>query len=140
MKHYFKNTNFMKQGIIKYSQEFISPIGLKRWVGIEYPVDFDTDNPHEVLDKLQGMTESWYNKKELQSPTTEIKSDRQPEDIRVAALIADIYGCKELSAKKEGLESYKKMVDSLSDKYPEVKSVYNQKYNQLKNKKVINLP
>lgn len=34
----------MKQGIVKFSKEFITPTGLKEWVGIEWPVDFENDN------------------------------------------------------------------------------------------------
>ncbi len=34
----------MKQGIVKFSKEFITNTGLKEWVGIEWPVDFENDN------------------------------------------------------------------------------------------------
>lgn len=34
----------MKQGIVKFSKEFMTPTGLKEWVGIEWPVDFENDN------------------------------------------------------------------------------------------------
>lgn len=45
----------MKQGTIKYSQEFISPTGLKRWVGIEMPVDFDTEDYLQVYENVASM-------------------------------------------------------------------------------------
>lgn len=51
----------MKQGTVKYSQEFISPTGLKRWVGIEYPIDFDTEEPFEALEQARTIVQSWYD-------------------------------------------------------------------------------
>lgn len=45
----------MKQGIIKYSQEFVMPNGLKRWLGVEYPIDFANEKEMEVFAKIEAM-------------------------------------------------------------------------------------
>jgi hypothetical protein len=35
----------MKQGTVKYSEEFVTPIGLKKWFGVELQYDMDTEDP-----------------------------------------------------------------------------------------------
>jgi hypothetical protein len=103
----------MKQGTIKYSQEFISPTGLKRWIGMEYPLDWETDDPQFILNYLKNMAEAGYsalNSNELSAPGQQgppaIVADKPiPEDQRVALIIADIYTCTD----KLVLESYKLM-------------------------------
>lgn len=136
----------MKVNTITYQKAFVIGPYLQDKVGIEMQVG-DDQTPEEVLTNAKGIVESWHRSANPElyaalekNTSTEIKSDRQPEDIRVAALIADIYRCTEIPASKGGLESFKKIVDKDSKKYPELKSAYNQKHNQLKNKNVVNLP
>jgi hypothetical protein len=45
----------MKLGVIKYSQEFVMPNGLKRWLGVEYPIDFANEKEMEVFSKVEAM-------------------------------------------------------------------------------------
>lgn len=129
----------MKFEKVKYTAHYEGPIKIADWVSIDVILEGD-ETPEMGLDAAKQRIEGWHNKQSLPAPVGEIKTDHTPEYMRVAALISDIYSCTELPAKKGGLESFKKMVDSLGSKFPEVKTAYNQKHNQLNNKKKINLP
>lgn len=44
----------MKQGIVKFSKEFISESGLKEWIGCEYQFDMDTEHPQDVYEQAKN--------------------------------------------------------------------------------------
>jgi hypothetical protein len=101
----------MKQGTVKFSKEFITPIGLKEWVGIEYPVDFETDDIQEAFNYAKGEV----MKSQASSPGFPDNSippgpppiiQVQQQEIRIGVLVEDIMSCKELVV----LDSYRLMV------------------------------
>lgn len=101
----------MKQGTVKFSKEFITPIGLKEWAGIEYPVDFDTDNIQEAFNYAKGEV----MKSQVSSPGFPDNSiplgpppiiQVQQQEVRIGVLVDDIMSCKELAV----LDSYRLMV------------------------------
>jgi len=47
----------MKKGIVKYSEEFVSPIGLKSWRGIELEYDMSSEDPIEIFDNAKRIVE-----------------------------------------------------------------------------------
>lgn len=116
----------MKQGMLKFSKEFITPSGLKEWIGVEYPIDYDTEQPFEVLEQARVIAEGYQAKKSaeyevyMNSPPQPLKSipieKIIPEDQRIEAIIADIYSCDELKV----LESYR----LLAKKEPALQAAY----------------
>ena len=101
----------MKQGTVKFSKEFITPIGLKEWAGIEYPVDFEKDDIQEAFNYAKGEV----MKSQASSPGFPDNSippgpppviQVQQQEIRIGVLIEDIMSCKELVV----LDSYRLMV------------------------------
>lgn len=119
----------MKQGTIKYSQEFISPTGLKRWVTIEHPIDFDSENYLQVYENVASMVSICGAKPPNDltgmpgqaAPMGEIAVDRgNPK----ATLEADIKSCMEIKV----LESYKFLVRNDS----QLQKVYDERFAELK--------
>ena len=47
----------MKKGIVKYSEEFVSPVGLKSWRGIELEYDMSSEDPIEVFGNAKKIVE-----------------------------------------------------------------------------------
>jgi len=115
----------MKKGIVKFSKEFVTNIGLKEWVGVEMEYDMEVECPKEVLTNAKTIVEQW--RKESNSGANELSLDelnimppgpppvisveRTSEDQRIAELIRDIYSCTELEG-DSGLLSYKKLAES----------------------------
>lgn len=115
----------MKQGVVKISQEFLTPIGLKRWVGIEYPVDFSQENVMDAFTKADKMVQdyqsSWQSvvkPSDNELPVVQIKGD-----VLTGNLIDDIMSCQELIV----LEIYKPMLKGR----PELAAAYNQRKEEL---------
>lgn len=101
----------MKQGIIKFSKEFITPTGLKEWAGAEYPVDFETDNIQKAFDYVRSEVENSQKDKhhtqdtpagDMPVPVIQV----QKEEKAAGLYIADIMSCDSLKV----LESYKKLI------------------------------
>lgn len=116
----------MKQGTVKFSKEFITPIGLKEWVTIEYPLDFNHENVYDVYDRVVEMVNKCHERNQIQinpeyahlqsvppGPPPVINVERTSEDVRIAELIKDIYACTQLTG-STGLESYRKIADTNS--------------------------
>jgi len=107
----------MKQGTVKYSEEFVTPIGLKKWFGVELQYDMDTEDP--PFDKAKSivakaaMTSIGNNHLSFDSsiapgPSPVISVERTSEDQRIADLIGNIFACTELDG-DNGLMSYNKL-------------------------------
>lgn len=58
----------MNQATVKFSKEFITPSGLKEWVGIEWPVglEVDRDAIFATLDKVRDAVLDWHQKNNTQ--------------------------------------------------------------------------
>lgn len=100
----------MKQGSVKFSKEFITPIGLKEWVGIEYPVDFEKDDIQEAFNyakrevmKSQASTLG-VPISSLPGPPNEIPVINKAEE-RLGILIENAFSMEELLKYKNDLSS-----------------------------------
>lgn len=60
----------MQQATVKFSKEFITPSGLKEWVGIEWPVDADRgyQGVCDALDEVKGYLLTWHGKDRQAAP------------------------------------------------------------------------
>lgn len=122
----------MKQGIVKFSKEFITPTGLKEWVTLEWPVDEPFDeakamdtftrvkefvcNYQKGQDALQDINVGWpnYSSQVPPSPPSVINVQRTSEDTRIAELVRDIYACTQLDG-DNGLWSYSKLATTCKE-------------------------
>lgn len=126
----------MKQGTVKFSKEFVTPIGLKEWVGIEMEYDMSSECPKEVLTNAKTIVEQWHNENNqnksdypillgtyqgVPSPSAQpiITIERTSETERIAKLIKDIYACTELDG-ENGLLSYAKVAATTSHETQQV--------------------
>lgn len=96
----------MKQGTVKFSKEFVTPIGLKEWVGIELEYDMNTECPREVLTNAKTIIEQWHNSNNSTAsqfaPPTEIPVINKAEE-RLGILIENATTIKELLNYKNDL-------------------------------------
>lgn len=110
----------MKQGTVKFSKEFITPIGLKEWVGIEWPVDFDNDNVMDAFNQAKKAVCDFQSTSlgniELPSSASQpiINVERTSDDKRIAELIRDIYSCTEIEG-DSGLLTYNKLASTCKE-------------------------
>jgi hypothetical protein len=100
----------MKQGIVKFSKEFITPTGLKEWVGIEWPVDFENDNVMGAFNQAKKAVcdfqlASAGNIESMPNPMPQV-IQVQPEDRRIGIMADDIMSCQDLIT----LDTYKLLV------------------------------
>lgn len=134
----------MKTGIVKFSKEFVTPIGLKEWVGVEMEYDMSGECPKEVLTNAKAIVEQWHeangngivyeNKYNLpqQEPTwirpTVIQS--KPEDKETGVTPDLILASKDLAE----LESFRWHLK----KNNELERAYMLRHDQLMAEKIIN--
>src|SRR6266536_3163778 len=109
----------MKQGIVKFSKEFVTPIGLKEWASCEREYDMASEEPRDVLTAAKKTVIEWHeasNKGMADSsippgPPPVINVERTSEDKRIADLVKDIYACTQLDG-DSGLWSYSKLAST----------------------------
>jgi hypothetical protein len=124
----------MKQGIVKFSKEFVTPIGTKEWVGVEMEYDMSTECPRDVLTNAKTIVEQWHisNSQGILAssippgPPPVINVERTSEDKRIAELIRDIYACTQLAG-DNGLWTYYKLASTCK----EAQSAYDVMNNKL---------
>lgn len=114
----------MKQGIVKFSKEFVTPIGLKEWVGVELTYDMINENPIDVLDSAKKTVNEWYKFSNTENNESfnlssavvapVINVQRTSEDTRIAELVRDIYACTQLDG-DNGLWSYSKLATTCKE-------------------------
>lgn len=106
--------------MIKFSKEFITPIGLKEWVGLEWDVDvpFDEKKAMEVFSRVkefvcnyQTNNQGLFDNPIPPGPPPVITIERTSEDKRIAELIRDIYACTEIDG-DNGLITYNKLAST----------------------------
>lgn len=79
----------MKQGIVKFSKEFVTETGLKEWVGIELPFDSENESAIDALRKAETIVNEYQRPKSYimqynmpyqtqSTPTGELPDERQP--------------------------------------------------------------
>lgn len=112
----------MKQGTVKFSKEFITPIGLKEWVSVELEYDVATECPRDVLTNAKEIVTQWHQASSPgfpdnsipPGPPSVITIERTSEDMRVAELIRDIFACTELNG-DNGLLTYSKLASTCKE-------------------------
>lgn len=79
----------MKQGIVKFSKEFVTEIGTKEWVGLELSFDMDSESAVTVLARAETIVNEYQRPKSYimqynmpyqtqSTPTGELPDERQP--------------------------------------------------------------
>jgi hypothetical protein len=123
-KPLFKNHK-MKLGVIKYSQEFVMPNGLKRWIGAEWPIDIESQVPLEVFLSVEKMVNGFN-----QSSVPDVMPE--PNVIQVenpysatGNLESDIRSCKTI----EMIDTYRLIVDAKGFEW--AKDVYRERRAEL---------
>lgn len=117
----------MKQGTVKFSKEFITPIGLKEWMTLEWDVDvpFDEKKAMDTFTKVKDFVCSYQsngyvlsgqspNVNPYNMPPQTISIERTSEDQRIAELIRDIYACTEIEG-GNGLLTYNKLASTCKE-------------------------
>jgi hypothetical protein len=87
------------EGLIKYSEEFVTPTGLKKWVGIEIPYDINSQDPSELFAQAEIKVQAFGNKQQQYTqgelPVIQVEKETA-EDRRIAQFVKDIEGCMTL--------------------------------------------
>lgn len=102
----------MKQGIVKFSKEYVTETGLKEWVGVEIEFDANNETALEALRRAEDIVRQHQQPKKYLMQyegcyPAQAAPSRTSEDERVAKLIAELYACTELNG-DDGLLSYQK--------------------------------
>ena len=114
----------MKQGIVKFSKEFVTETGLKEWASIDYPVDFDGVNDEKIAEegfrKAEAMVTAHQGKKSYLmhyeitytpsiGPSQEIPIYKEERSIGVTVDVLD--SCTDLAT----LDAYRLIVKGKDD-------------------------
>lgn len=127
--------NIDKTGLIKFSQEFISPYGTKMWVGIEMPFDPEKGNMDSVFQETMSAVRdygelaiqtAYQNEVNYQSTTDnrtlpEIKVEKDPNP-----LLTNLSGIM-FSQSKEELKTFR-LVSTTNEILQEA---YNKRHQEL---------
>lgn len=103
----------MKQGIVKFSKEFVTETGCKEWVGIELEFDASSESALDALKRAETIVREYQRPKSYlmqyeSSHPAQVAPSRTAADEIIAATIAGLYACTELEG-VEGLLSYEKV-------------------------------
>jgi len=111
----------MKKGIVKYSKEYVSPIGLKEWLGIELEFDMSSETALETFLVAKKEVESFRMSSEVYKDivASGFFSEEPPivsADRQIGVTVDDIIKCDDVKV----LQSYKFIVrkdDALREAY-----------------------
>lgn len=121
----------MKTGTVKFSKEFITPIGLKEWVTLDWDVDvpFDEKKAMETLSKVKEFVCNYQTSSPVfpdnsippgPPPIIQVK----PEDREIGVTPEAILSCPDLIV----LDTYRWLITA----NPELKRAYTLRHDQLK--------
>lgn len=107
----------MKQGLVKFSKEFITPTGLKEWVTLEWDVNvpFDEKKAMETFSKVKEFVCNYqssypvfqeYSSPLVPSPTIQLNTERE-----IGVKPEDIMSCQDLKT----LETYRLIMKGNSE-------------------------
>jgi len=98
----------MKEGIVKYSEEFVNSVGLKKWRGIELPFDMKSEDPLDVFARAESIViRSQANMKEVQVDNVSIPVIQvQKEEKAIGLYVEDIMSCKSILV----LDTYRPLI------------------------------
>jgi hypothetical protein len=119
----------MKKGIVKFSKEYVTVIGLKEWVGIEMEYDMNTECPRDVLTNAKTVVEQWHNSNNLPFEQNSVPPGPpqviqvKPEDREIGVTSESIMSSPDLKV----LETYRWLIKGK----PELERAYILRYDQL---------
>lgn len=103
----------MKQGIVKFSKEFVTETGLKEWVGIELEFDASSESALDALRRAETIVREYQRPKSYlmqyeSSHPAQQAPQRTTEDEKIADTIKGMYACTELEG-DDGLLTFRKV-------------------------------
>jgi hypothetical protein len=118
------------KGTVKYSEEFITATGLKRWIGIELEFDQSSKDGLEMLSKAEDIVKSYAGVQYQDYGFGQIKEFQAKEivmdDRRIGIMAMDIMSCEDLKT----LESYQLLIKGK----PELQEAYALRHAELTQK------
>lgn len=110
----------MKQGIVKFSKEFVTETGMKEWVGLELSFDMDSESAVNVLARAETIVNEYQRPKsyimQYNMPYQQ-QEPQQPDYVNSPVTVSGILSCNSL---QELHKEYKYRVrgnDLLSEAY-----------------------
>lgn len=103
----------MKQGIVKFSKEFVTETGLKEWVGVELEFDANAESAVDALKRAETIVREHQRPKSYlmqyeSSHPAQMAPGRTAADEIIAETISGMYSCAELDG-LEGLMTFEKV-------------------------------
>ncbi len=91
------------QGTVKYSEEFITPTGLKRWVGLELPFEDTIHSPIDKLEEAMSKVHAFATQSGITPDKSHITPDEQLSTIQIekepeiGITVSQILECNDLT-------------------------------------------
>lgn len=108
----------MKEGIVKFSKEYVTETGLKEWVGVELSFDQDMESAIDVLRRAETIVNEYQRPKSyimhydnsapVQYGPFETVSQEDAALLEIAEMIKGMYACTELDG-NDGLMTFSKL-------------------------------
>lgn len=89
----------MKQGIVKFSKEFVTETGLKEWVGVELPFDADSQSAGNILRVAETLVNEYQRNKSYimqYNMPCQAKEDMPPDYVNAPVTVSAILSCGSL--------------------------------------------
>lgn len=121
----------MKQGIVKFSKEFVTDTGLKEWAGIELPFNEERESGVDALRRAETIVNEYQRPKSylmqynMPYQTQSTPAGQLPEERQVGLTPELIMGCEDITT----LQTFYLLVDKSNDEA--LKVVYNNRKAQL---------
>lgn len=97
----------MKQGIVKFSKEFVTDTGLKEWAGIELPFNEERESGVDALRRAETIVNEYQRPKSylmqynMPYQTQSMPAGQLPEERQVGLTPELIMGCSDLTVLQE---------------------------------------
>lgn len=119
------------KGIAKHSMEYVDPIGLKRWYGLELEFDQTSKHPLDAMAEVESLVKQAVIKSGGQPtidtglPTVPPIIQVKPEDREVGVTVESIMSCHDLKT----LDTYKLLVRGKGKEH--LQEAFNRRENQI---------
>lgn len=97
----------MKQGIVKFSKEFVTDTGLKEWAGIELPFNEERESGVDALRRAETIVNEYQRPKsylmqyDMPYQTQSTPAGQLPEERQVGLTPELLTGCSDLTVLQE---------------------------------------
>lgn len=97
----------MKQGIVKFSKEFVTDTGLKEWAGIELPFNEERESGVDALRRAETIVNEYQRSKSyimqynMPYQTQSAPAGQLPEERQVGLTPELLAGCSDLTVLQE---------------------------------------